>query len=468
MNERLSFPPSWQTLAWRHFEEARGEPMRDRVIEAAAMTAAADLPTRIALRARAFCAREGIDAALARYARHSRQALTVAALLGLVTGLGAARLVPEAASARANAMDLLGALLLPNVLALLLWIGLQLASAFAGRGAAGSLLGRGLQRALEHLTAGVRAERDAGVRAARRAWLEYHATLPAGRARLALLSHTFWLALALGALLGCWWLLSLRQVDFYWGSTLLGADTVSAVIDALARPIAWLGLPVPDAADIAASRLDAVAADPSLRARWGWFLLGALAVYGVLPRALALACCVSLAHLAERRFAPDLAQPGLFRLRAFLFPDASATRVLDPDDAPATRASARVDEQAEAPPASAAWLALERPLAVPAGATDLGTIVDRDDQQRVLAVLAANPAWPALVVHAPLAATPDRGVAQFVASLVTAAQRPLWLHIAATKEATLSAADRADRIDDWRAVAVAAGIPASRVACVPA
>lgn len=463
VSARSAVPSPWSTLAWRHYEEAHGEVLRDPAIEASAIAAGADLPTRIAARARAFCAREGLDAALVVHARHARQALAVAFFAGAAIGLGTARLVPEVTPARANVMDMLAALLVPNLFTLLLWAVLQTAAALRGGGAIGSLLGQTLQQGLDRLLRGLHAGRDPRERAAHRAWLDYHAGTLAGRARLALVSHVFWLALALGAMLGCWWLLSVRQVDFYWGSTLLGPAAVGHVIDVLARPIAAFGFPVPDAADIAASRLDAIADDPALRARWGWFLLGALAVFGVLPRAVAVGLCAVLVHLGDRRYVPDLSRPGFFRLRAILMPEAPSTRVLDPDGNPAHRRSAAVVAAPAEPPATAAWIALERALPVPPPALDLGTLVDRDDQTRLLARLATQPAWPGLVIQAPFGATPDRGVAQCVASLVAAADVPVWLRIATRDAAPLPSTERAARIEDWRALAEAAGIPPARI-----
>ncbi len=462
MTARTTVPSPWQTLAWRHYEEARGEALRDAAIEAAAIAAGPDLPARIAARARAFCAHMGLDAELATHLRRDRQALALALFAGAAIGLGAARLLPDAAPARANVMDLLAALLAPNFVALLLWLILQTAASLRGQGATASLLGQALQQGLERLALGLRTPRDPRARAAQRAWLDYHAGTAGGRARLALVSHAFWLALALGAMLGCWWLLSLRQVDFYWGSTLLGARAVGGLIATLAQPVAALGLPVPDATDIAASRLDVVSSDPTLRARWGWFLLGTLGVYGVLPRVLALALCVALVRIGDRGYRPDPSQPGFFRLEQFLMPAPAPTRVLDADDG-ATRKRPDGMRAGAIPPSAAAWVALERALRAPPEALDLGTIIDREDQRRLLAMLAAAPAWPALVIHAPLAATPDRGLAQFVASLVAAARCPLWLEVDTRDETTLPATERAARRADWRVLGETAGIPPARI-----
>jgi hypothetical protein len=70
-------------------------------------------------------------------------------------------------------------------------------------------------------------------------------------------------------------------------------------------------------------------------------------------------------------------------------------------------------------------------------------------------------------VQAPLAATPDRGLAQFVAALVVAAARPVYLHIAGTTTAALPPGELAARVDDWRALAQAAGIAPARVSVAP-
>lgn len=460
------YPLAWPTLVWRHYEEVRGGPVRDEAIEAAARAAAPTLAARIAYRAQAFADQRGLDRAFTRQQRLLRHAAVLAGAGGALLGLFAARLLPEGTAARANLFDLLGALLAPNLLALALWLVLQGHALLRGRGAAGSWLGGLLHRALDR-AGNPRAARDELARAVQRGMLEYYADTLAGRARLALLSHLFWLALALGAMLGCWWLLSLRQVDFYWGSTLLGADVMTRVLECIARPVAWLGIAVPDAADVAASRVDVATLDPALRARWGWFLLAALGVFGVLPRALALLACTAMVAWGERHYLPDLRLPGYWRLRPLLETPPREARIIDPDEPAARRRAADgraavSPDAAQPPPPGAAWLALERSLTAPADAIDLGTSADRADQTRVLAALAADPDWPALVIHAPLAATPDRGVAHFVAALVAAARRPVYLRVAHDVGDWPDAA-RLTRIEDWHSLGLAAGIPASHL-----
>ncbi len=453
-----------QTLAWRHYEEARGEPMRDAALEAAAIAAAPDLPRRIEARALAWCARTGIDVTLARYRGRERHARRIAFALGLLGGLAAARLMPEGFPARANVVAMLGGLLLPNLLSLCAWLLLQVAATLRGRGAVGAWFGQALARGLDGLGARRQAHGGEVERAVQRALFEFHADTTDGRARVAALSHLFWLALACGAMISCWWLLVVRQIDFYWGSTLLGADFVGRALDALAQPVSMLGFPVPDAADIAASRIDAAPADSALRTRWGWFVLGSLCVFGVLPRLAALGWCLALVRWSARRPAIDLARPGYWRLRDILQPAASLTRIVDRDEAPPGPRPLQTVPAGLAPPADAAWLALERSLPAPPGARDFGAIVDRAGQLRVLDALArAAPPWPAIVIQAPLAVTPDRGLGQFVSAVVAASRQPVYLLVAVDAAGALTPAERDARLEDWRSLAGRAGIPAGNV-----
>jgi hypothetical protein len=103
-------------------------------------------------------------------------------------------------------------------------------------------------------------------------------------------------------------------------------------------------------------------------------------------------------------------------------------------------------------------------LPAPPGATDFGAIVDRAGQLRVLDALArAAQPWQAVVIQAPLAVTPDRGLGQFVSTVVAAARQPVYLLIAVDAAGALTPAERDERLEDWRALAGRAGIPAGNV-----
>ncbi len=116
-------------------------------------------------------------------------------------------------------------------------------------------------------------------------------------------TQTFGVAFNVGALLGCLRLVVFSDIAFAWSTTLVDLDAprFHALVSALARP--WASL-WPDAAPSLAlveatrySRLEGAylhagagrAADPALVGEWWRFLLAAVATYGLLPRAVALA-----------------------------------------------------------------------------------------------------------------------------------------------------------------------------------
>lgn len=454
------------TEAWRHFEEIEGAPIRDPAVEAAAIVAGPTLPARITARARAFAERHALAAAIVATGRRLGLAVYGLLLLGLLLGAAAARVLPEEYPARANAIALLGILLLPNLLCLCLWTLAFGAGSVRGRRPAPGWLGRRtvaifarLSRQFAHRTSD---------RAAAAAWLEYLAQTPSGCCRVSFITHGFWITTISGALIGCWWLLSIRQVDFFWGSTLLDETQVHAVLSFVMRPVAAFGFPVPEIADIAASRSGAIAQAPDVRARWGWFILGALVALGLVPRLAAAALCMIGVVICDRRLALDLNRLGYARLQPILLAASAATLVRDPDTAAAAHAASPANRDAiwgRAIPAEAAWLALER--AVPAGgdaALDLGVVSTRKDHVRVLAALAEPaPTWRAVVVHADLATTPDRGLLRFVAELVARATRPVYLLIDDTQAAgAWPDAERAARLADWQRLARDAGLAPAR------
>ncbi len=116
------------------------------------------------------------------------------------------------------------------------------------------------------------------------------------------LTQVLGVAFNIGALLCCLRLVTFSDLAFAWGSTVRSLDvaTLHGLVEALATPWAWA---LPDAVpslelvrETNYSRLQAgyvasagrSAVDPLLVGGWWSFLLVATAVYGLLPRALAL------------------------------------------------------------------------------------------------------------------------------------------------------------------------------------
>lgn len=457
--------------ALRHLEEAAGAPERDPEIEARAIAAAPDLAGRIYARAELLSARLRLEPALDHAGRGLRVAVVLLLALGFALGLGSAHALPGGIPAQTNVVTLLLALLLPHALALLMWAGVTLLSTVAGSDTrlVPGWIGRralGIQQFLAR-----RHDADPIARAAARAWWEVLTSTAAGRHRLACASHGFWLAMLSGALLGCWWLLVVRQVDFFWGSTLLGTADMQSILGALSRAVTAFGLPVPSAADIAASRIDAPIGDPELRRRWGLFVLGAIAILGVLPRLVATMFDTTVGWCRGYGLRPDPRCAGYARLRPILLRLELRHEVLDPDTAapPARDTSAPPDPvSGSGVPRGAAWFALDRkpdvPLDPSGSGIELGVIATRADRERALAQVAGDEEWPAICLAADLATTPDRGIARLLGELRARARAPLHLVLVpSARTVALPDPDRATRRDDWLMLARDCGLPPERV-----
>ena len=451
------------TQAWRHFEAACGKPTGDAALETQlASDVQLSLSEKIQRRAQTLAGPAGVSLALQAVRRRWRYAqftcLGVAAILGLLTS----GLIPESLPARANLLLLLGTLLLPNLVSLALWVLLQ------GLGAVGCwpVAPPGLGRAVVRLLACLPASRDLPAQAARRAMVEFYTLTLAGRWSLAVFTHACWGAALAGTMLGCWLLLLARQVDFYWGSTLLDPTVVQALLHTLGQPLVLLQWPVPTVSEIAASRIDMLSQDPILRQRWGYFALGALLIYGLLPRLACLCGSAVLRSWCRRTVQLDLQAPDFWRLSVLLATRPPTVAVLDADRAPPVPGAALLPAGESRVPAGSAWLALERPRPAPDDCSrDFGCIANRADQARVLTALSPHPPWPALIVQAALASTPDRGVGKFLSRAAKLAGCPLYLRVLDTAEtADWNPAQRCDRLDDWATLAAEAGLGSAQFA----
>ncbi len=494
-----------QAEVWRLVEETQGTPHRDLTIEMAARNAGNTFQERVHARAVRFLAINGGAVSLARVGARLRTAFSAVCVLIFVVGLSITRLFPGEDGAAVNLVAVLGALILPNMLSLLLWILASFVGGFSAiiklaklgtgmiptdfREATSRLpvpksgtnwgqaststksrtatkytipirwapgwLGAQCAHALQHLPL-----RSAfAIPAEAQAWTEYLLRTASGRARLACLTHGLWLALLLGSLSGCWSWFAFKQVDFRWGSTVLAESTVEIVLTRLAEPIRLLGITVPSAEEVARSRFGQVSPMPaSTRRQWGYFLLAALMLYALLPRALAAGFTWIRLRALEQHLALDETQPGYARLRSLLM--AAPSAIVDPDTAPPALASHAPYRTSPAPPVAAAWLAVEREsLPIIAPLEYLGVVTDRQTQGHILDIVRANHHWPALVAQVTLITTPDRGLERFLATLASVAQCPLFLQLVDAPEASdWSPKDRAQRIEDWTALAINAGL----------
>ena len=151
--------------------------------------------------------------------------------------------------------------------------------------------------------------------------------------------HAAWASYLAGGLLALMLVLSAKQYDFVWGSTILPEQVFINSTHRLGALPKLLGFSVPSVEQIVASKKDAVggAADhPSLspavlRSTWANFLLGCILVYGILVRILLWVLCTLYLLFSRRKFAPDWENPYFFQLRTRLLPEHSSLGVVDAD-----------------------------------------------------------------------------------------------------------------------------------------
>ena len=454
----------------RNVEEEAGAPQLDPDAEKQAIASAISFMERVYARAGKLAPGQGIDAAVRQTATRIRLISLIVAALFFSIGIGTTRALPEGYPAQANVVSLLAVLLLPNAASLLLWLGISVISWLPGKPDLGNgWLARrvlGLHTSLERL-----AHAGKFTRAASLAWRQFLVGTRAGRYRLTIVSHCFWLSLLLGALLGCWWLMVVRQVDFVWGSTLLAMDTVQTLFGTLTHWVSSFGFSVPDSNAVAASRIGTQLYDGELRRNWGIFILGAIMTLGMLPRFMAIIFDAAGLLYSGRNLKLNLAHPGYARLRPLLMPVSCSDGIIDADDSAGMRAAGTpvITQLSPDFPRNSAWLALDHPPGQPFtaihGVADLGIVAAYDQQQQVSGRLAQlSPGWQSVCIYVDLGITPDRGMVRQLTSLIKASTQPVHLVLGmSTRAAAMPAADLQIRREDWLKAGLDAGLGIDRI-----
>jgi hypothetical protein len=426
-------------------EETAGHPDDCPEADQAAIRAGGDLAARIAVRARAL---PGSAAQLARIRHLLRAAGVLSALLiGLATVAGiASASAALGASTPASLPLVLLVVVGANLLTLLLWLLLQAARRriAPGLGALVQTLAASWTRRFDTAT-------DTGMA------LDELPDPGLGGWSAAVVVHAAWLGFALGAMLALTVLLSARAYDLSWETTLLDDDALGTWARTLSFGPALLG--------IAGADVLPVTEAGAARQGWSLWLLAASFVYGVAPRALALAVCALMLWHRQRTLGRDLARPGLARLRARLIPDHAELGVVDP--APTQPAMADPPHAAIAAAGLRGrvhGLALEDigndapPALADVDWVWLGTIDDAGSRERVLGRLRGD-AVDALAIRVRATLTPDRGIERFVAELAAAARAPTTLLLQGLERLhARGEAAHARRLDDWAALAQRSGV----------
>lgn len=399
--------------------------LEDAAALAVARSAPADFEARVLCRAAELGTREGWRDAILRWHGRARLLLLGAALLALVAGFGAAAGVLGDGSRAVNVVWALGGLLGVNLFSVLLWAlatAAQLRGSRPGRRSGGVAGGLGV-RILAFF------ERSPG---AADLPLALGSLLGRGRAATwgaGAVSHGLWALALLGAALGVLLMLATRRYGFVWETTILPAGAFISLTEMIASLPGLLGFPVPDAATVAASG-DAPMLEESGRRAWAGWLLGALLVYGVLPRVVLALACAGAWRRSLHHLRLDLTRPAYARLRPVLLPDSERLGVRDP--APAALPHPQRHAVALDNAGSATLLALELgsdlpwPPAPAFAAVDAGRLDSREQRRAALSRCAAQPPCR-LLIAIDLRRTPDRGNLGVIAELADhALETRIW------------------------------------------
>ncbi len=419
-------------------------PLDDAQALRGALASGGSREQQVVRRARLLGGRLELQARLQRARTLAPWVLLAMAAVVVLVGLGLAGSVVDTQDRRINVLAALAALLGLHLFTLALWLAaLALPVATPGAG-----LGRLWFELTARLTLGRGAEPAALLRALT-GLFERARLLPWV---LGFASHAIWalsFAVVLAVLLFAF---AFRSYTLSWETTILSPGTFVAGVRMLSLAPGWLGFPVPDAAVALAS-----AGDAESRRAWAWWLIGCVAIYGLLPRVLCLLCCAAVWRARRGALAPDFGAP--YYRRLFVRLDALAPpAVVDADGRAAVHPTAAASSGPtsgrlavigfELPPESD-W----PPPGLPAAAIVQRIAGSAAERQSVLDTLARErPRTLVLACHG--ASSPDRGTERFVRDLLPCCgECRLWLTgPSAATDAQLA------RWRDWLHAAGLAGI----------
>lgn len=402
-----SFEQRWLAEATRLREHALGAEDDTGAVRAA-RAEAGDLEQRLVRRAAVMAEKNGLLDALSARRQHTTPVTLVALSLAVAAGAAAASAVLGDGSRPVNVVWAIGGLLGLHLLTLLLW----LAGRWLPLGQSGSLAGR-LWLRLQQRLGGTHPV----------AWVVQAQACIARQTGttfwwLGRFSHALWLSSLCAALVTLVFLLATRRYGFVWETTILPADAFVRLTEILGALPAALGATLPDARMV----LEAGGATPvdADRQAWSTWLVAAVVLYGIAPRALLLALCQYQWRRARRVFRLDLALPDYLTLQGRLMPDSERTGVSSqaPAHLPRFQAGHRQAALDGGPCLMALELADDLAWPPPGFASELdgGRIDSREARHRALDQLALHGASRLLIaIDARL--SPDRGALALIAEL---------------------------------------------------
>jgi len=411
----------------------------------------AEFVQRLSMRARLLIRDNALEDALQQphrqFIRARRICLIAAVILG---GLAASQAVSE--SSTLNIYWLLAVLLGFNTLSLLLWLS-------------------GIALNLQSLSSGIvaqlaswlpyRHKQDPAIPSlASHAWWESCLTGNVGKWRISVLTHQFWLTYLSAGLVLLILLMLAKQYNFIWGTTLLPDSALPGLTQMLGTPLEALGLKIPDNPQTVASRVGVMKQDAETRTAWATFLIGAVLVYGLLPRLLVLGFSLIMQKWSEHRFKLDLYLPYYIELRQRLMAREVKAAVIDADPHAGVK-----PKEVERPPENVAipanvqafGIELDEATNWPDSVICRLNIIDQESHDQAMALIKNlnSPLLLGVAAHR----LPDRGVQRLIKELVDGCSTKPWLILLSKPSAPVTSA----REFAWFRLAEACGIPAEHV-----
>ncbi len=411
--------------------EAQGQ-LEDTAVMHVVQQRAQERGARVLLRAWMLGERFALSGLWQRGRRVLLSVVVILALLVAVTHWVGAQAVLGAGH-QMNALAAFMALLGMHMVMLLLWVLTMLWPSNQG----GWGLGRWAWQLSQRLTS--RLSLDQGPQAAALAQgatqvLQNHKLLPWA---LGMLSHSIWWVGLAVMWLAMWLGFSFRSYTLTWETTILPTQFFVDFVQWTGWLPAKLGFSVPDVASIQTA---GIAANTNDQAPWAWWLLGCMAVYGLLPRAVLALVCWLQWRWRLRALKVDFTDPWVRRILS-RFDAMQSSQVVDPEHAQpeqavtALPAPEKLGQPAivgyELPP-EAVWPPAYRHLegvwqgAIDGGSAQRSAVLQHMVQQR-----------PAkLLVQVWVSHSPDRGTARYLQQLAATAQATAIALVGEQAEAT--------------------------------
>ncbi len=415
---------------------------------------------RLVQRARFLVEQRQWGPALKHAAGTWRTSIVVACGVAALFGAGAT-IAAISGDSTINIYWLLIVLIGFNFLSLVLWI--------TGFAFGMERLSRGVLTLGSSWLANLVGRRDSVTGAADKAWMNSNLGGRVGKWRYSLVNHGLWLVYLGTGLLALLLALTVRQYDFVWGTTLLSNSDFVQLTETLGLTLQTLGFATPDAQQVIETRIGSeFSPGADHRYRWAQFLMGALLVYGILPRVVLLLVCRGMLRAAQAGFALDYYLPYYMRLRQGLMPAHGDSIVVDADDTGRDlqdhgAVPVLTHAQVSRIPETTFWIGVELregsdwPPSQVSSERVLGHIIDSVSQEEVMQRLQDNTAREiAIAVNAERA--PDRGLQRLVKTLCENAELA-WLVLLEKDGAITSDA----RLEDWYRLAMNCDIAADHI-----